>query len=392
MSVTTWQNRITGYGTEEPDQLVANPKNWRVHPTNQQAALKGSLTELGWIQNVIVNQRTGFVLDGHARVALALRHSQTEVPVTYVDLSEEEEALALATLDPISAMAGADKDQLEALLADITTQDAALLDLVAGLGAEHGIGFGGGLTDPDEVPEPPEEPITKPGDLWLLGEHRLLCGDATVEADVARLTGGVRANLIFADPPYGIDLIHGTSGKVGGGTKQHPTAVFSAIVGDDRDFDPQFLLALADSCIVWGGNYFADKLPASRCWFIWNKNHAADRTFAGCELAWTNLDRHAKIYASTWDGYTKEGESGSKVHPAQKPVKLCADIIEETTVSTDLIFDPFLGSGTTLIAAEQLGRRCYGMEIDPAYCDVIVRRWENFTGQTASRERIEDAA
>jgi 16S rRNA G966 N2-methylase RsmD len=147
---TTWHNRITGYGTEAPDQLVANPRNWRVHPTNQQAALKGSLTELGWIQNVIVNQRTGFVLDGHARVALALRHNQPDIPVTYVDLSEADEALALATLDPISAMAGADKDQLEALLADITTQDEALLDLVAGLSKEHGTAY-------DLASEPPTE-------------------------------------------------------------------------------------------------------------------------------------------------------------------------------------------------------------------------------------------
>lgn len=134
-----WINRITGYGTEAPDQLAANPKNWRVHPKHQQAALKGALDSLGWIQNVIVNQRTGFVVDGHARIALALRHNQAEVPVTYVDLSEAEEALALATLDPISAMAGADKDQLEALLAEINTQDEALLDMLSGLRTDAGL-------------------------------------------------------------------------------------------------------------------------------------------------------------------------------------------------------------------------------------------------------------
>lgn len=134
-----WTNRITGYGTEAPEQLVANPRNWRIHPKHQQAALAGSLNELGWIQNVIVNRRTGYVLDGHARVALALRESQPDVPVTYVDLSEPEEALALATLDPISAMAGADKDQLEALLAEVDTGEAGLQELIVSLGAEHGI-------------------------------------------------------------------------------------------------------------------------------------------------------------------------------------------------------------------------------------------------------------
>lgn len=126
----TWQNRIVGYGEETPDQLIANPRNWRIHPTFQQAALKGSLTQLGWIQDVIVNKRTGFVLDGHARVTLAMRHDQPVVPVKYVDLSDDEEALALATLDPLASLAVADPDQLIPLLRQAQAEDAALQQML----------------------------------------------------------------------------------------------------------------------------------------------------------------------------------------------------------------------------------------------------------------------
>jgi len=122
----TWRNRITGSGQEAPDQLLANPANWRVHPRAQQDALAGALDAVGWVQQVLVNQRTGFVVDGHARVALALRHDEATVPVLHVDLEPAEEALVLATLDPISAMAGRDEDKLRALLAGISVDDAGL--------------------------------------------------------------------------------------------------------------------------------------------------------------------------------------------------------------------------------------------------------------------------
>ena len=135
MSEASWQNRIVGYGEVDPGQLVANPKNWRVHPQHQQAALKGNLEGVGWVQTVLVNQRTGFVVDGHARVALALRHEQPTVPVLWVDLSEQEEAQILATLDPIAAMAATDSAQLDALLAEIQTEDEGVTALLADLAA-----------------------------------------------------------------------------------------------------------------------------------------------------------------------------------------------------------------------------------------------------------------
>lgn len=140
--VTPWQNRITGYGSEAPDQLLANPRNWRTHPASQTDALAGVLSEVGVVQNVIVNSRTGYVVDGHARIALALRTGQPTIPVTYVDLSEDEEAVILATLDPLSALAGTDEAKLDDLLRDVSTGDAALQAMLANLaGAAPDIEF-----------------------------------------------------------------------------------------------------------------------------------------------------------------------------------------------------------------------------------------------------------
>jgi ParB-like chromosome segregation protein Spo0J len=134
-SATAWRNRIIGHGEEAPDQLLANPRNWRIHPKAQQDALAGVLDQVGWVQDVIVNQQTGHVVDGHARVAIAISRQEPSVPVVYVDLSEDEEALILATLDPLSAMAATDREQLSELLAEISTGDAAVQAMLDQLAA-----------------------------------------------------------------------------------------------------------------------------------------------------------------------------------------------------------------------------------------------------------------
>lgn len=134
-----WQNRIVGSGEEAPDQLLANPANWRVHPGHQQEALAGVLSEVGWVQQVIVNRRTGHLIDGHLRVALAMRRNEPTVPVLYVDLDPEEEALVLATLDPLAAMATADAEKLDALLRDVRTSDAAIQAMLDQLAQDAGV-------------------------------------------------------------------------------------------------------------------------------------------------------------------------------------------------------------------------------------------------------------
>lgn len=156
----TWQNRIVGSGMEAPEQLLANPRNYRRHPAHQQNALKGIMEEVGWIDDVIMNQRTGFLLDGHLRVELAMREGQTEIPVKYVDLSHDEEAKMLATFDPIGALATADTDALAALLEDVTTQDESLLAMLSDLAKNSGIeALSGGPEDESAYSRIVESPV-----------------------------------------------------------------------------------------------------------------------------------------------------------------------------------------------------------------------------------------
>ncbi|MCC6238134.1 MAG: DNA modification methylase [Dehalococcoidia bacterium] len=201
-ALSGWRNRITGHGEEAPDQLLANPRNWRVHPKAQQEALAAVLDQVGWVQDVIVNQRTGHVMDGHARTALAISRREQSIPVVYIDVDEAEEKLILASLDPISVMATTDHDAMRALLAEISVDDEALLAMFEKVSPGK---RNDGNTDPDAVPEASEQPYVQRGEVYLLGEHRIMCGDSTNPEDVARLMAGECAVLLANDPPYLVD-------------------------------------------------------------------------------------------------------------------------------------------------------------------------------------------
>src|SRR5688572_27383319 len=202
-----WRKRIVGHADVPPADLVPNPRNWRSHPPEQQRALAGALGEVGWVAEVLVNRTTGNVVDGHLRIELALARDEPSVPVTYVELSEDEEQLVLASLDPLAAMATAEQEQLAALLAGLEPADDALRALLDDLAREYHLdALRTGLVDPDDVPPVPDQPYVRPGDLYGLGEHRLLCGDATNADDVARVLDGAKPTLLATDPPYGVSL------------------------------------------------------------------------------------------------------------------------------------------------------------------------------------------
>jgi len=168
-----WRSRIVGHADVAPAELVPNPHNWRSHPAEQQRALAGALGEVGWVAEVLVNRTTGHVVDGHLRIELALARHEPTVPVTYVELSEDEERLVLASLDPLAAMATAEQEQLAALLAGLDPADEALRALLDDLAREYRLDdLRRGLVDPDEVPPLPDEPYVRSGDLYVLGAPR----------------------------------------------------------------------------------------------------------------------------------------------------------------------------------------------------------------------------
>ena len=256
--------------------------------------------------------------------------------------------------------------------------------------------------DPEAVPEVPEEATTQRGDLWVLGDHRVLCGDATSVDDVEKLMGGEVARYGLHDPPYGIDVVKservGNSKPFGSGTYSATMGVvkrgeYQKIKGDDAPFSPSHLFALSESLILWGANYYADKLPSQKGWIVWDKKCRDEwrDNYSDCELAWSNLPIVTRIIRHTWLGMVQEGERETRVHPTQKPSEMLAKIIDEFFVEDGIILDCYLGSGATLIAAEKQGRRCSGMEIEPKYVDVIVKRWEDYTGKTAVLEQSEAA-
>ncbi len=198
-----WRDRIVGQGHESPGDLIPNERNWRTHPKAQRQALAGVLDQVGIVSAVMVNRRTGRLVDGHLRVELAIARGEPTVPVSYVDLSPEEEAIVLASLDPLAAMAGADDEKLRALLADVSVDSEALAAMLSGIAPA---GTRAGQTDPDDIPEQPDEATTKPGDLWILGDHRLLCGDAGSVADLDWLLDGTTVALLATDPPYNVKV------------------------------------------------------------------------------------------------------------------------------------------------------------------------------------------
>lgn len=398
------RSRIIDSGVIDPRELVANPRNWRTHPPEQRAALEAELDRVGWVQGVMVNRTTGHLVDGHLRADVAAARGWSEIPVTWVELTEEEEQRVLVALDPLSSMAGADATILASLMEGLALENEALerhlVSFLAGPKAPTG--------DPEYVPPVQPETYVQPGELWLLGDHRLLCGDATKPEDVARLLGDARPSLMVTDPPYGVeyDPEWRARYKQRHGERTDGYAL-GVVTNDDRvDWRAAWALSPASVAYVWHsglhGALAQESLEAEgfvmRAVIIWVKQRPIfgqghyhwqhEPCFyavrKGATAGWVGPTFDSTVWeVNTLGGYLQAGEADQATeHSTQKPVEVMQ---RPMRYHEGDVYEPFLGSGTTLIAAEQVGRRCFAMELAPRYVQVAIERWQAFTGREAVR-------
>lgn len=366
------------------ESLIPYALNSRTHSDAQVAQLAASIREFGFTNPVLVDEQNNLIA-GHGRVLAARKLGLSEVPAVIVTGLDDRKRRALIIADNKLALnAGWDEEALRVELEDLAGDFGELIgfseDELAALLAEAAVEEG--LTDEDAAPEVPEQPVTVLGDVWIMGKHRLMCGDSTSIDAVDKLMNGQSADILLTDPPYGIGAdTH--QGKQENGWKQYGNSGWDVEKPDSGWWS--IGQQLTRHQIVWGGNYFTDVLPPSQGWLVWDKGQR-DFSLADGELAWTSFDRALRIKTISRAAAMKDG----KVHPTQKSVELiqwCIELADDHGKSRfAAVLDLFGGSGTTLIACEGMSRKAFLMELSPHYCDVIVRRWQDFTGKQAILE------
>ena len=349
--------------------LIPYERNTKKHDKTQINNVAESIKQYGFVQPIVID-KDNVVVIGHCRLLAAKQLKMKEVPCVCVEDLTDEQVKALRIVDNKSNESPWDFDILPDELAEID---------LSGFDFDFGIDDEEEETEivEDEAPEVDDdaEPITKLGDIWQLGRHRLMCGSSTDKDSILKLTENNPIYLIYTDPPYGMNAVS----KSGVLSKNYKTD----IMGDDDNSVAISAFMLASEMyrntnqIWWGANYYTECLPSSECWIVWDKNNgASDQT--DCELAWAN-------FRSVVRQFTMASEKKNRVHPTQKPVKLFAEIVKKFDKNNNFktVLDLFGGSGSTLIACEQMNRTCFTMELDPRFCDVIIKRWETLTGEKA---------
>jgi len=383
--------------------LKSDHKNARKRTDRSAKLIAESLQRYGAARSIVIDE-DGRILAGNGTVEGAKAAGINKLRVIEADGDEliavrragltEDEKVGLALADNRSSdLSDWDNEMLRQLSEehDLTPwfEDDELLAEV--LEPEEG------NTDPDDVPEPPPESITKPGDLWILGDHRLLCGDSTDVLAVERLMDGKKADMIYCDPPYGMKL--NTDYSQLKGSAKSPNAKgykWKEVIGDDKDYDPSPLIAYFQDTpeqFWWGADYYFECLPRNGSLLVWQKRDKADAEMIGndFEVCWSRQRHKKATFWKRWVGFDSVEKGEKRVHPTQKPVDLHCWVFGQWGKSGDLVADLYGGSGSTLIACEKTSRHCRMMELDPAYCDVIVKRWEDFTGKKAILEEAQEA-
>lgn len=391
------------------DKIKLNPRNPRKNEESVDDVVK-SMTEFGGVWPILVRRKNKQVIAGNTRLKAYQKLGLKTVPVIYHAMSEVD-AEVYGIFDNKSSE---NTPWDNPMLADMFVQlDEMKVDLdLTGFSVEeiedirtevHGPREG--LTDDDQVPEPPKKPITKLGDLWLLGEHRVLCGDATKAEDVGRLMGGVKADMVFTDPPYNVAYGDSSNPRY----TAHVSGKHGTIKNDKQsdsewlEFNKKLAIILKEYCkgdfYVWGAPgpdgmrqrlMFIDNGIHWSAVIIWKKQRLVlaagkyQRMYEPCFYGWHKKSSFVadRKQVEVWE---VDRPHASELHPTMKPVELCCKGIGNSSNQGGIVWDGFLGSGSTLIACEKLQRKCYGLEIEPKYVDVIVKRWQDYTGLKAER-------
>jgi len=383
------------------DELRVPIDSVRGYPRNPRrgdvAAIRRSLEVNGQYRPIVVNRRSGEVLAGNHTLAAAAELGWSEIAATFVDVDEEQARRIVLADNRLSDLAGYDDAELAALLASLPELDGTawesndLAQLLMQI--EQRARDPGRDTDPGHLPAQAQ---TQPGWLYALGEHRLVCGDALDPAAHDAL--GCKPVCILTDPPYGIGLdtdytklpIGSSDAELALSAKRRS---YRPMIGDDEPFDASTIVARyprAREQFWFGADYYRRTLSANDLdgsYLVWDKrSETTDGVLgSGFELIWSRQPHKRDLLRHYWCGAIGAAEARKRMHPTQKPVALLAEILERWTKAGAVVLDPFAGSGSTLIACENLGRRCYAIEIDAGYCDVIVDRWQRHTGQEATR-------
>jgi DNA modification methylase len=385
-------------------ELIPYARNPRTHSDAQVAQIAASIREFGWTNPVLIDGENG-IIAGHGRLLAARKLGLDRVPVIELARMSEAQKRAYVLADNQLALnAGWDEALLQLELADLSELgfDLGLVGFGEGELERLLAGSKEGLTGDDEAPPLPEQAVTQPGDLWVLGEHRLLCGDATVGADLERVLGGSLADMTWTDPPYNVDYGSSAKDKLRGNKRK--------ILNDDlgSGFEP----FLHDTC----ANILSVTKGAVYVCMSSSELHTLQRAFTAAGGKWSTFVIWAKhtftlgrsdyqrqyepiLYGwpaghdRYWCGARDQGDvwfvdkpARNDLHPTMKPVALVERAVRNSSKSRDIVLDPFGGSGSTLIACAKTGRRARLIELDPRYCDVIVGRWQEWTGEQAVLE------
>jgi DNA modification methylase len=379
------------------DRFIPSARNARTHSHAQVAEIAGSIRAFGFSNPILVGE-DGDIIAGHGRLAAARQLGLSEVPVIVLNgLTELQRRQLMLADNRISLNAGWDLQMLHLELKDLAVlgADLAALGFTAQELAQALRPAGAGLTDEDEVPELPENPVTALGDIWCAGSHRISCGDSTEAAVVAALLGGLKPELMVTDPPYGVDYDPAWRHRIGVNRSARRGKVRN---DQEADWGAAWGLFPGNIAYVWHGALHASTVAESlvrhgftvRSQIIWAKERLV---MSRGDYHWQHEPCwYAVRTKGHWTGDRKQttlwniasgGQDSETSHSTQKPVECMRRPMQNNSNRSQAVYDPFLGSGTTLIAAETTGRVCLGIEVEPRYVDVTVRRWQAFTGLEA---------